>query len=390
VKEMSEYFTGLWGSLARWAVGVHVDWVELVIAGIILVVATALAVLFSRVVFQRLLRLFIVGGADFDVKTVASIRVPCTAFILLLGLYLALTSLSLHDTVQHTVDKASAVIAVLIGATLVNGVASASLLWLEVYLRRHNPDRPRSWMFPLVQRGVWVLIVAITVMMALDILGINISPLVAGLGITGLAVALALQSTLGNFFAGTYVMSEGVIGAGDYIEMESGIAGYVVDINWHSTLLCTWTNNLVAVPNAMLSENVVTNYSKPEGPLDVVIYCGVSYESDLVRVETVSVEVLEQLRREHPDAHEDTEPIFRYDAFDDSNITFYMVVRANDRLASFVIRSELIKQLHSRLVAEGITFNYPMRKLQFPEGVMPQLGGQPEPQLPGGAQVAAG
>ena len=387
---MIDYFTGLWTSFVHWAVGINVDWVELLIAGIILLVAVALAVLFSRVLFQRLLRLFIVGGADFDVKTVASIRVPCTAFILLLGLYLALTSLSLHDTVQHTVDKASAVIAVLIGAALVNGVVSAALLWLEIYLRRHNADRPRSWMFPLVQRGTWVLIVAVTAMMALDILGININPLVAGLGITGLAVALALQSTLGNFFAGTYVMSEGVIGAGDYIEMESGIAGYVVDINWHSTLLRTWTNNLVAVPNAKLSENVVTNYSKPEDPLDVVISCGVSYESDLVRVEMVSLEVMEQLRREHPGAHGDTEPLFRYDAFDDSNISFYMVVRAKDRLASFVVRSELIKQLHSRLAQEGITINYPMRKLEFPEGWMPQVASRPEPQLPGGVQATVG
>ena len=387
---MIDYFTGLWTSFVHWAVGINVDWVELLIAGIILLVAVALAVLFSKVLFQRLLRLFIVGGADFDVKTVASIRVPCTAFILLLGLYLALTSLSLHDTVQHTVDKASAVIAVLIGAALVNGVVSAALLWLEIYLRRHNADRPRSWMFPLVQRGTWVLIVAVTAMMALDILGININPLVAGLGITGLAVALALQSTLGNFFAGTYVMSEGVIGAGDYIEMESGIAGYVVDINWHSTLLRTWTNNLVAVPNAKLSENVVTNYSKPEDPLDVVISCGVSYESDLVRVEMVSLEVMEQLRREHPGAHGDTEPLFRYDAFDDSNISFYMVVRAKDRLASFVVRSELIKQLHSRLAQEGITINYPMRKLQFPEGLLPQIASRPEPQLPGGVQATVG
>ena len=387
---MVDYFNGLWTSFVQWAVRVNVDWIELLIAGIILVVAIALAVLFSKVVFQRLLRLFIVGGADFDVKTVAAIRVPCTAFILLLGLYLALTSLSLHDTVQHTVDKASAVIAVLIGASLVNGVVSAALLWLEIYLRMHNPDRPRSWLFPLVQPGVWVLIVAISVMLALDILGINISPLVAGLGITGLAVALALQSTLGNFFAGTYVMSEGVIGAGDYIEMESGIAGYVVDINWHSTLLRTWTNNLVAVPNAKLSENVVTNYSKPEDPLDVVISCGVSYESDLVRVETVGLEVMEQLRREHPDAYGDSEPIFRYDEFGDSNIAFYMVVRAKDRLGSFVIRSELIKQLHSRLSAESITINYPMRKLEFPEGVMAQIASPPEPQLPGGPQVAAG
>ena len=387
---MIDDFTGLWTSFVRWAGSVNLDWVELLIAGIILAVGVALAMLFSKVLFQRLLRWFIVGGAEFDVKTVASIRVPCTAFILLLGLYLALTFLSLPDTVQHVVERASAVIAVLIGAALVNGVVSAALLWLEIYLRRHNADRPRSWMFPLVQRGAWVLIVAVTVMLALDILGINISPLVAGLGITGLAVALALQSTLGNFFAGTYVMSEGVVGAGDYIEMEGGIAGYVVDINWHSTLLRTWTNNLVAVPNAKLAENLVTNYSKPEDPLDVVISCGVSYESDLVRVEMVSLEVMERLRGEHPGAHRDTEPFFRYEAFGDSNINFYMVMRANNRLAGFVIRSELIKRLHSRLAAEGITINYPMRKLQFPEGLIPQIGTQAEPQISGGPRIAEG
>ena len=387
---MTEHFKGLWTSLINWGVGINVDWADLLTAGIILVAAIALAVLFSKVVFQRLLRLFILGGANFDVKTVAALRVPSTAFILLLGLYLALTSLSLPNTIQHTVDKAGAVIAVLVGAALMNGVVSAALFWLEIYFRRTNSDQQRNWMFPLIQRGAWVLIVAVTVMLVLDILGINISPLVAGLGITGLAVALALQSTLGNFFAGTYIMSEGVIGAGDYIEMESGISGFVVDVNWHSTLLRTWTNNLVAVPNAKISETVVTNYSKPEDPLDVIIPCGVSYESDLIRVETVSLEVMEQLRQEHPGAHGDTEPIFRYEAFGDSNITFYMVMRAKDRVAGFVIRSELIKQLHSRLAAEGITINYPMRKLQFPEGWMPQIEAQTEPQLPGDPQTTAG
>ena len=120
----------------------------------------------------------------------------------------------------------------------------------------------------------------------------------------------------------------------------------------------------------------------------MVISCGVSYESDLARVEMVSLEVMEELRREHPGAHGDTEPIFRYDAFDDSNIAFYMVVRARDRLASFVIRSELIKQLRSRLAAESIIINYPMRKLQFPEGLLPQFGTQPESQRPSGPQVA--
>ena len=133
----------------------------------------------------------------------------------------------------------------------------------------------------------------------------------------------------------------------------------MVDVNWHSTMLRTWTNNLVAVPNSKISETVITNYSKPEDPLDVVIYCGVSYESDLTRVKAVSLDVMERLRQEHPDAHQESEPIFRYEEFGDSNINFYMVMRANNRLAGFEVRSELINQLHSRLAAEGITIKLP-------------------------------
>ena len=387
---MTEYFRDLWTSLTNGAVNINFEWSDLLTAGIILVAAILLAVLFSKVVFQRLLRLSIVGGPNFDVKTAAALRAPITAFILLLGLYLALTSISLSNTGQQVVDKASAVTAVLIGAALFNGVVSAALFWLEIYFRRTNSARQRSWIFPLVQRGAWLLIIAVTAMLVLDILGINISPLVAGFGITGVAVALALQSTLGNFFAGTYVMSEGVVGAGDYIEMESGISGYVVDVNWHSTMLRTWTNNLVAVPNSKISETVITNYSKPEDPLDVVIYCGVSYESDLTRVKAVSLDVMERLRQEHPDAHQESEPIFRYEEFGDSNINFYMVMRANNRLAGFEVRSELINQLHSRLAAEGITINYPVRKLQLPEGWIPQVGTLPDPELPYSPQIKAG
>lgn len=375
---MSEYFRDLWNSLTNWAIDITFDWAELLTAGIILVAAIALTVLFSKVIFKRLLRLSIVGGANFDIKTAGALRVPISAFILLLGLYLALNIVSLSNAAQQVVDKASAVTAVLIGAALINGVVSAALFWLEIYFRRTNSDRQRSWMLPLVQRGAWLLIAAVTTMLVLDILGININPLVAGFGITGLAVALALQAILGNFFAGTYVMSEGVVKTGDYIETESGIAGYVVDVNWHSTILRTWTNNLVAVPNTKISETVITNYSKPEAPLDVIIYCGVSYESDLTRVKAVSLDTMEKLRREHPDAHKDSEPIFRYEAFGDSNINFYLVMRANNRLAGFEVRSELIEQLHSRLAAEGITINYPMRKLQLPEGWTLQKGSQPD------------
>ena len=366
---MSEFFRNWWQALSHWAAGSDTTWVDLLISGVIVAVAIVIAILFSTLVFRRLLRLSIMSSVDFDVKTAAAIRLPFAAFIVLSGIYVALTVLSPPPAVQVVVNKTSGVIAVLIGASLVNGIASASLLWLQIYLHRSHPEHGSGWMFPLVRRGVLGFVIAVAAMVCLDILGINISPLVAGLGIAGLAVALALQPTLANLFAGTYVVTEGLISVGDYIEMSNGIDGYVVDVSWRSTRLRTWTNNLVVVPNSLFAETIITNFSKPEDPLDMVVSCGVAYESDLKRVRAVSLEVMETVRRECPGADPESEPIFRYEAFGESNINFYMIVRARNRVAGFEVRSELIEELHSRLAAEGITINYPVRKLQLPDGL---------------------
>ena len=374
---MSEFFRNWWQALSHWATGAGTTWVDLLISGVIVVVAIVIAILFSTLVFRRLLRLSIMSGVDFDVKTAAAIRLPFAAFIVLSGIYVALTVLSPPPAVQVVVNKTSGVIAVLIGASLVNGIASATLLWLQIYLRRSHPEHGSGWLFPLVRRGVLGFVIAVAAMVCLDILGININPLVAGLGIAGLAVALALQPTLANFFAGTYVVTEGLISVGDYVEMSNGIDGYVVDVSWRSTRLHTWTNNLVVVPNSLFAETIITNYSKPEDPVDVVVPCGVAYENDLRRVRVVSLEVMETVRRECPGADTETEPTFRYEAFGESNINFYMIIRARNRVASFEVRSELVEELHSRLAAEGITINYPVRKLQLPDGLTSLPAAQP-------------
>ena len=371
---MGEVMRNWWQAVVEWAVGPAISWTDLIISGVILTAAIAIAVLFSIVVFLRLLRLSIMSGANFDVKTVASVRLPLAAFIVLSGLYLALVALTPPPAVQIMVNKASAVIAVAIGAVLVNDVASALLLWMQAHLHRAHPDphHASNWLFPMIRRGVLVFIISAAAMVSLDIFGINITPLVAGLGIAGLAVALALQPTLGNLFAGTYVVSEGIISVGDYIEMSDGTAGFVMDVSWRSTRLRTRTNNLVIVPNSHFAETVITNYNRPEDPVNMIIPCGVAYESDLLRVEAVSLEVANGVRREFPEAEPEFEPRFFYQAFGDSNIDFVVVIQARNRLAGFAVRSELIKQLHSRFTAEGITINYPVRTLNFPEGFMAQ------------------
>lgn len=371
---MGEIIQSWWQAVVAWAASPAVSWTDLIISGAILTAAIVIAVLFSIEIFPRLLRLSIMSGANFDVKTVASVRLPLSAFIVLSGLYLALVALSPPPAVQIMVNKASTVIAVAIGAVLINGIASALLLWMQSHLHRthHDPHHASNWLFPMIRRGVLVFIISAAAMVSLDIFGINITPLVAGLGIAGLAVALALQPTLGNLFAGTYVVSEGIISVGDYIEMSDGTAGFVMDVSWRSTRLRTRTNNLVIVSNSHFAETVITNYNRPEDPVNMIIPCGAAYESDLPQVEAVSLEVANSVRREFPEAEPEFEPRFFYQAFGDSNIDFVVIIQARNRQAGFAVRSELIKQLHSRFTTEGITINYPVRTLNFPEGFTTQ------------------
>ena len=195
-------------------------------------------------------------------------------------------------------------------------------------------------------------------------------------------MALAIQPTLSNLFAGTYVMTEGVVSPGDYIEMEGGIAGYVLEVGWRSTRLRTWSNTLVVVPNARFAETIITNYYQPTPPVNVYLTCGVSYDSDLGLVEAVSMDVMRLVLDSSPHGVKEYGAYFGYENFGDSNVDFWLFVQAKDRLSSFELRSELINQLHGRFEEEGIVINYPVRSLHFPSDAPSEPDGRPVVRAP--------
>ena len=379
---MGQTLTNWLRALNDAAVSANITWIDLLVSLAILAGAVLFAFLFSRLLFRLILRAARLFPGELDDHLVAAARRPVIAYIILLGAYLAIeVPLTLPAEVDAGVNKAAAVAAIIIGAVLINAVGRSALNWLQDYLGSTPAANTGSWALPLARRSLLIVVAVMAIMVSLDVLGVNITPLIAGLGIGGLAVALAIQPTLSNLFAGTYVITEGVVNPGDYIDMEGGVSGYVVDVNWRSTRLRTWGNNLVVVPNSRFAETIITNYSKPDQHVNVFLTCGVAYESDLQLVETVSYEVMEQVLGQHPGAVRDYGAYFGYDTFGESNIDFWLFVQAKDRLASFEVRTELIKQLHARLTAEGITINYPVRTLHFPDGWAPPDGAQGPPQV---------
>ena len=365
------------------AASIGLTWQDFLVSLAIAAGAVLFAFLFSRILFRLVLRMASVFPGDLDDHLVSNAKGPVTAYIILLGAYLAVKiPLELPDTIDSFVDRVAAVAAIVVGTYMINVVGTSGLAWLQDYLGNTPAANTSSWALPLARRGLLIIVAVMAVMVSLDILGVNITPLIAGLGIGGLAVALALQPTLSNLFAGTYVITEGVVNPGDYVDLEGGVSGYVVDVNWRSTRLRTWGNNLVIIPNSRFAETVITNYSKPDKHVNVYLTCGVAYESDLGRVEQVGQEVMEQVLAQHPGAVLEYGAYFGYENFGESNVDFWLFVQAKDRLASFEVRSELIKQLHARLTEEEITINYPVRTLHFPDGWNPQDGTPIPPQTP--------
>ena len=238
--------------------------------GAILLVSLLPAWVFHKLIFRLALHLSQWTPSDLASRMMRATRWPLTLGILVLGSYLAVTTpFELADSQHGAADKIYGLLGIVLGIFALIGVLSRGIDWYLENLASHTQQVIDVNLIPLLRRGGVALVYGIGVLLIVDLLGFSISPLIAGLGLGGLAIALAIQPTLANLFAGTYVMTEGVISPGDYIELENGITGYVVEVGWRSTRIRNWKNNLVVVPNNKFAETIITNYAQPTPSVNV-------------------------------------------------------------------------------------------------------------------------
>jgi small-conductance mechanosensitive channel len=219
----------------------------------------------------------------------------------------------------------------------------------------------------LLEHLIKVLVFIIGGLVLLRSLGISITPALAGLGIGGLAVALALQGPLANFFSGIHLLLSKQIRIGDYIKLETGEEGYIVDITWRNTTIKQLSNNIVIIPNSKLASLIIVNYDQPEKELSIPINIGISYSSDLEKVERVTLEVAKEVMREVPGGVPEFEPVVRYHSFGEYSINFTVILRAKGYTDQFLIKHEFIKRLYLRYKKEGIEIPFPIRVIYLKE-----------------------
>ncbi|PVD52729.1 mechanosensitive ion channel protein [Terrimonas sp.] len=208
---------------------------------------------------------------------------------------------------------------------------------------------------------VKVIVYCLGLLMILQSVGIKITPILTALGVGGLAVALALQDTLSNLFAGIQIVSTKKINTGDYIKLDSGQEGFVEDVNWRYTSVRVGANSIFIVPNSKMASLIVTNFDYPNREFVFDIPVGVDYNSNLDHVERVTIEVIKELQETMEECVPDFDPLIRFQQFGASSIDLKAFIRVRDFSSQFIVKHEFIKRLKKRYEEEGINIPYPVQ-----------------------------
>lgn len=294
-----------------------------------------------------------------DDALVSSIGRPMIIWIIILAAYAGLEVSDLSDDIVATIEK---FLFVLLVFSISLALANLAAKFIDILGARHGEARSATSLTKVLAR---ILVLLVGILVILSYLGVSITPMIATLGVSGLAVALALQDTLANLFAGIHISAAQQIRVGDYLRLESGEEGYVIDIGWRSTRIRMLPNNIIIVPNDRLAKAIITNYHFPSPDLAVLVKVQVHYKSDLEKVEKATVEVAREVMREVKGAVPEFEPFIRFNEFGESAVIFTAILRAREFSDQFIVRHEFIKRLKARFDKENIVIPFPIRAVNY-------------------------
>lgn len=214
---------------------------------------------------------------EVDDKLLAAMQQPVFRLIIIGGFYLAVLNLGLDAWFADISLKILVTLAYLIvtmfAVSAVDVVTNVGLKDLAKKTESSLDDE----IIPIAHKTVTVVIWAFGLMLILGAWGIDVGPFLAGLGIAGLAVSFALQSTLANVFAGVSLILDKTFKVGDKVQLESGELGIVHDLSLRSTRLRTYDNELVIIPNDQLAKGRIKNFTQPDSRIRVVVPFSVEY-----------------------------------------------------------------------------------------------------------------
>jgi len=320
-----------WGDAALWILG-----------------CGAIGLVIDQVLFSRLKSRARDGRHPTLMQLASGLHWLPTSLGLIAGARIGLTHAPLT-----LVSYKSAILGIRLLTIVVITAFSARILGriVRAYTLREDTPLPSGSIFVNLVRGVvWV----VGGLSLLATAGVSIAPLITALGVSGLAVGLALQPTLENVFSGIQLLASGQIKPGDFIRLESGEEGLVLDVTWRNTTVQKPSNDVVLVPNSVLARASVTNFTSIDPEFGLVIPVSFASAGDPDVVERLALDVAREVVAACPEAVPDAEPTARFAELTPPAAVLNVVIRCRSYPDRIPVRHEFVRRLAKRFAEEGV------------------------------------
>ena len=339
------------------------SWTDFVVPAGILALCLLAGFLLQRYTSGKLHALAQRTVSRWDDVLVHSLRGVVFVWSLLAGISIILTLIPLPAAIYFFAKQAILLTAV-VSVTIWAGRAAAG--YADLYI-----VRIAGVSSSIFKTLALTIVYIVGFLIILDELGIAIAPIITALGVGGLAVALSLQDTLANLFAGLHILMSRNIRPGDYVKLSSGEEGYVQDITWRNTTLRELENNLVIIPNKKMAETILRNYSLPDPAMAVLVDFKLAYGTDLKAAEKMIIEEARAVLETTPGAATDFVPFVRFNILGDRNIGGTTILRVTEFTKQYLVKSECIRRMRERFSREGIADPFPVTpvRIEHPERI---------------------
>jgi MscS family membrane protein len=326
--------------------------------------------LLFRAVFHKYLSKLLGRWAEktkfkFDDLLIHALVPPLNALILLVGLFLTVRAFELPREpldVHLFVQQAGLVAILLIVIWSAFRLTDLLIEILRPVLMKTDADLVHQ-LEPILKKSFRTLVLIIGGIMIIQNLGYSVGSLLAGLGIGGLAIALAAQETLANLFGSVVMLTDKPFIVGDWVQFRD-VDGNVESIGLRSTRIRTWAKSLVVVPNKLLTSEVIENWSAmPKRRVKMTI--GVTYDSPRDKVDAL-VSGIRRLLAEDEDVHQDFH-LVNFTGFGPSSLDIFIYYfTKTTKWAEYLAVRQRINLEIMRLVEElGLSFAFPSRTIYF-------------------------
>ncbi len=290
---------------------------------------------------------------------VAAFGTPVVIGIIVVSAYYALQVADLPPSWQFVLDsKYLNVVWILLGgwivATFLHNALAAYGHRLTSLTESDIDDRMVAFAEIAVKYVVWFIVF----LLILNVLMIDITPLLAGAGIITLAIAFAAQDIFANFMGGAVIAMDKPFKVNDRVKIDEYF-GDVACVGTRSTRIRTLDNQIVIVPNKKMLDSYVVNYAQPDSRMKVRIPIGVAYGSDVNRVKEILLEIAREQAHEVPYILTDPAPLVYFLEFGASSLNFQMIVWTNDFSLTWEVQDLINTRIAERFIQEGIEIPFP-------------------------------